>query len=94
MRALNLKSDGAGVGSPGGTNLLPSTRITQETEGKKILGLAQEGERLEQFLYRNVLIAVTVQQDSKCLSLHMNLNRNITIKSESREGQAHIVPLT
>ena len=82
------------MGSPGGTNLLPSTRITQETEGKKILGLAQEGERLEQFLYRNVLIAVTVQQDSKCLSLHMNLNRNITIKSESREGQAHIVPLT
>ena len=82
------------MGSPGGTNLLPSTRITQETEGKKFLGLAQEGERLEQFSYRNVLIAVTVQQDSKCLSLHMNLNRNITIKSESREGQAHIVPLT
>ncbi len=49
------------MGSPGGTDLLPSTRITQEREGKKILGLAQEGECLEQFLYRNVLIAVTVQ---------------------------------
>ena len=58
-RALNL-SDGAGVGSPRGTDLLPSTRITQETKGKKILGLAQEGGRQEQFLYRNVLIAVTV----------------------------------
>jgi hypothetical protein len=38
-RALNL-SDGAGVGSPGGTNLFPSTRITKETEGKFFLGLA------------------------------------------------------
>ncbi len=57
-RALNL-SDGAGVGSPWGTDWLPSSRITQETKGKKILGLAQKGERLEQFLYRNVLIAVT-----------------------------------
>jgi hypothetical protein len=46
MRALNL-SDGAGVGSPGGTDSLSSTRITQETEGKKIWGLAQEGERQE-----------------------------------------------
>ena len=93
MRALNL-SDGAGVSSPGGKDLWPSTRFTQETEEKNFLGLAQEGERLEQFLYRNVLIAVTVQQDSKCLSLHMNLNNNTTIISESREGQAHIVPLT
>ncbi len=58
-RALNL-SDGAGVSSPGETDLLSSTRITRKTEGKIFLGLAQEGERLEQFLYRNVLIAVTV----------------------------------
>ncbi len=50
------------MGSPRGTDLLPSTRITQETEEKKILGLAQEGECLEQFLHRNVLIAVTVQE--------------------------------
>jgi hypothetical protein len=48
------------VGSPGGTDILPSTRITQDTEGNIFLGLAQEEERLEQFLYRNVLIAVTV----------------------------------
>jgi hypothetical protein len=48
------------VSSPGGKDLWPSTRFTQETEGKKILGLAYGGERLEQFLYRNVLIAVTV----------------------------------
>ena len=37
MSALNL-SDGAGVGSPRGTDLLPSTRITQETEEKKSFG--------------------------------------------------------
>ncbi len=48
------------MSSPGGTDLLSSTKITQETEGQNFLGLAQEGERLEQFLYRNVLIAVTV----------------------------------
>jgi len=53
MSALNL-SDGAGVSSPGGKDLWPSTRFTQETEGKKILGLAYGGERLEQFLFRNV----------------------------------------
>ena len=64
MSALNL-SDGAGVSSPGGKDLWPSTRFTQETEGKKILGLAYGGERLEQFLYRNVLIAVTVMGESK-----------------------------
>ncbi len=38
-------------------DLLPSTRFTQETERKEILGLAQGGGHLEQFLYRNVLIA-------------------------------------
>ena len=59
MSALNL-SDGAGVNSPGGKDLWHSTRFTQETEGKKILGLAYGGERLEQFLYRNVLIAVSL----------------------------------
>ena len=59
MSALNL-CDGAGVSSPGGKDLWPSSRFTQETEGKKILSLAYGGERLEQFLYRNVLIAVTV----------------------------------
>jgi len=53
MSALNL-SDGAGVSSPGGKDLWPSTRFTQETEGKKFLGLAYGGERLEQFLFRNV----------------------------------------
>ncbi len=40
--------------------ILPSTRFTKETAGKEILGLAQGGGHLEQFLYRNVLIAVTV----------------------------------
>ena len=58
MSALNL-SDGAGVSSPGEKDLWPSTRFTQETEGKIFLSLAYGGERLEQFLYRNVLIAVT-----------------------------------
>ncbi len=47
------------MGSPGAKDLLPSTRFTQETEGKENLGLAQWGGHLEQFLYRNVLIAVT-----------------------------------
>jgi hypothetical protein len=61
MSALNL-SDGAGVSSPGGKDLWPSTRFTQETEEKIFLGLAYGGERLEQFLYRNVLIAVTVEE--------------------------------
>ncbi len=46
MSALNL-SDGAGVSSPGGKDLWPSTRFTQETEETKILGLAYGGERLE-----------------------------------------------
>jgi hypothetical protein len=60
MSALNL-SDGAGVSSPGGIDLWSSTRFTQETEGKNFLSLAYVGgEPLEQFLYRNVLIAVTV----------------------------------
>jgi hypothetical protein len=59
MSALNL-SDGAGVSSPGGKDLWPSTRFTQETEEKIFLGLAYGGERLEQFLYRNVLIAVSL----------------------------------
>ncbi len=59
MNALNL-SDGAGVSSPGGKDLWPSTRFTQETEEKNFLDLAYGGECLEQFLYRNVLIAVTV----------------------------------
>jgi hypothetical protein len=48
------------VSSTGVKDLLPSTRFTQETEGKEILGLTQGGGHLEQFLYRNVLIAVTV----------------------------------
>ena len=60
MSALNV-SDGAGVNSPGGKDLWHSTRFTQKTEEKFILGLAYGGERLEQFLYRNVLIAVTVK---------------------------------
>ncbi len=63
MRALNISDgDGAGVSSPEVKDLLPSTctRFTKETEGKEILGLAQGGGHLEQFLYRNVLIAVTV----------------------------------
>ena len=59
MSALNL-SDGAGVSSPGGKDLWPSTRFTLETEEKKVLGVAYGGERLEQFLYRNVLIAVSL----------------------------------
>ncbi len=59
MSALNL-SDRAGVSSPVGKDKWPSTRFTQETEGKNFLGLAYRGECLEQFLYRNVLIAVTV----------------------------------
>ncbi len=59
MSALNL-SDGAGVSSPGGKDLWPSTRFTQETEEKKFLGVGYGGEGLKQFLYRNVLIAVTV----------------------------------
>jgi hypothetical protein len=59
MSALNL-SDGAGVNSPGGKDLWPSTGFTQKAEEKNFLGLAYGGERLEQFLYRNVLIAVTV----------------------------------
>ncbi len=59
MSALN-HSEGAGVNSPGGKDLWHSTRFTQETQGKKFLGLAYRGEVLEQFLYRNVLIAVTV----------------------------------
>ena len=58
MSALNL-SDGAGVSSPGGKYLWPSTIFTQKTEEKIFLGLAYGGERLEQFLYRNVLIEVT-----------------------------------
>ncbi len=37
MSALNL-SDGAGVSSPGGKDLWPSTRFIQETEGKKNFG--------------------------------------------------------
>ncbi len=61
MSALNL-SDGARVSSPGGKDLWPSSRFTQETEEKKFLSLAYGGERLEQFLYRNVLIAVTVEK--------------------------------
>ncbi len=36
--------------------------------GKKILGLAYGGERLEQFLYRNVLIAVTVGRSKPATS--------------------------
>ena len=59
MSALNL-SDGAGESSPGGKDLWLSSRFTQETEGKIFLSLAYGGERLEQFLYRNVLIAVAV----------------------------------
>ncbi len=59
MSALN-PSDGAGVSSPGAKDLWPSTRFTHETEGKHFLGLAYGGERLQQFLYRNVLIAVTM----------------------------------
>ena len=67
MSALNL-SDGAGVSSPGGKYLWPSTIFTQKTEEKIFLGLAYGGERLEQFLYRNVLIAVTVRNHlCKCL---------------------------
>ncbi len=50
------------MSSPGGKDLWPSTRFTQETEGKNFLGLAYGRERLEQFLYRNVLMAVTVQE--------------------------------
>jgi hypothetical protein len=42
-----------------GEDLWPSSRFTQETEEKNFLSLAYEGERLEQFLYRNVLIEVT-----------------------------------
>ena len=69
MSALNL-SDGAGVSSPGEKDLWPSTRFTQETEGKKIWGLAYGRERLEQFLYRNVLIAVTVQPHAGSYSVY------------------------
>jgi hypothetical protein len=47
---------------------------------------------------KNPWVSIThidsLQQDSRCLYLHMNLNWNVTIVSESREGQAHIVPLT
>ena len=47
---------------------------------------------------KNPWVSIThidsLQQDSRCLYLHMNLNRNVTIGSESREGQAHIAPLT
>ncbi len=62
------------MSSPGVKYLLPSTRFTQETEGKEILGLAQGGGHLEQFLYRNVLNAVTVHVQKACLLDNVSSN--------------------
>ncbi len=80
MSALNL-SDGAGVSIPGGKDLWPSSRFTQETEGKKFLSLAYGGERLEQFLYRNVLIAVTVCMEELYVASLLTLCRFLSCMS-------------
>ena len=74
MWALNV-SDGAKGDSPWGKDLLPSTRFTQEKERTFFLGLAQWGESQEQFLYQNVLIAVT-----------MGMIENLVVVSESAQS--------